>query len=1052
VWRKGQVLPGKEENDSGVEHMMKSIFRWKVRAARRPGLAAFCVAMLFLHAPQGLIGGTVGRVVAIGGHASDLAIDEARGVLYVANFTANRIEVMSLGDGSVQTSINVPAQPSSISLSPDARYLVVAHYGNFQAPASSGNGLTVIDLSNNNARQSFVLGSPPLGVAFGIDNRALVATSTEFLLFDPVTGNTQTIGTISNVTTKSLPQPLSSFPSNVVGASMAASGDGLWIYGTAAVAGQSGSTANVTLEFGYNVTTGSLQAIFWNWSPPPGPRVVSVNFDGSLHMTGWAVHDRQMDLALNQLAQTAGTFNIGTHVFDHSRGLMYVQYVEDQQTQQPSASPPVLQVLDAESLAVRERLNLTENFSGKSLLNSDSSVLYGISDSGIQIVPVGDTSRVPRLVASRSNVVFRGNFCDRRISSQEVTLLDPSGGNTDFSLTVSTAGVTVTPSRGVTPATIRISVDPNAFQNQKGTLSVNIEVATARGVNQPSPIRVLINNREPDQRGTVVNVAGSLVDLIPDPVRDRFYVLRQDTNQVLVYDGATQTQIASLKTANVPTQMAITFDRRHLLVGHNAAQVIKVYDLETLEESLPIRMPGGHYPVSVAASGNAILAASRVSGPVNKISRVDFLARRASALPTLGVYENNINLNTVLVASPNGGSILIAQADGNLMLYSANADTFTISRKDSASLSGAYAASSFNQYVIGNTLLNASLAPVRTFETTTGKSSGFAFLDQGGFRTTAPDTASPGVIQRVDPSSGSLARATRMIEAPVLPATSSTAAQLAQSQNWQHIFTRTVAPLYNRNAVVNLTTSGFTVLPWNFDAAVAPPRLERVVNAADRTGSVAPGSLVSIMGAELSPINQATQQMPLPTALGESCLTVNGVPVPVIFVSPSQINGQLPFQVDGNVTMILRTPGGVSDNFNLTILPTAPGVFRNATAGTQQDLPAVYRARNGLLVTASNPVHRGDTISIYLTGLGRTSPAVEAGVPAPDPPVSVVVAPVVTLAGVDLPVEFAGLSPGSIGVYQINVRVPPNVPPGLDQALTISQGSSATTLSVRVVD
>jgi uncharacterized protein (TIGR03437 family) len=105
-----------------------------------------------------------------------------------------------------------------------------------------------------------------------------------------------------------------------------------------------------------------------------------------------------------------------------------------------------------------------------------------------------------------------------------------------------------------------------------------------------------------------------------------------------------------------------------------------------------------------------------------------------------------------------------------------------------------------------------------------------------------------------------------------------------------------------------------------------------------------------------------------------------------------------------------------------------------------------------LLVTASNPVHRGDTISIYLTGLGRTSPAVEAGVPAPDPPVSVVVAPVVTLAGVDLPVEFAGLSPGSIGVYQINVRVPPNVPPGLDQALTISQGSSATTLSVRVVD
>ncbi len=1033
---------------------MKSIFRWTVREARRPGLVACCAAMLFLHAPQALIGGAVGRVVAIGGHASDLAIDEARGVLYVANFTANRIEVMSLGDGSVQTSLNVASQPSAISLSPDARYLVVAHYGNFQAPATTANGLTVIDLSNNNARQSFVLGSPPLGVAFGVDNRALVATATEFLLFDPATGNTQTLGTISNVTTKALPQPLSSFPTNVVGASMASSGDGLWIYGSAAVAGQTGSTANVTLEFGYNVTTRSLQAYFWTWAPPPGPRVVSVNFDGSLHMTGWAVHDRLMDIGLNQLTQSSGAFHIGTHVFDNARGLVYAQYAETPRTQQAQQTtpPPVLLVLDAESFAVRERLGLTENFSGKSLLNSDSSVLYGISDSGIMIVPIGDMSRVPRVVANRSDVVFRGNFCDRRISSQEVTLLDPSGGNTDFTLTVSTPGITVTPSRGVTPATIRINVDPNTFQNQKGTVAVNIEISSSRGANLPNPIRVLINNREPDQRGTIVNLAGTLVDLISDPARDRFYVLRQDTNQVLVYDGATQTQIAALKTANVPTQMAVTFDRRHLLVGHDAAQLIKVYDLETLEESLPVRMPSGHYPRSVAASGKAILAASRVSGPKNKISRVDFLARLATELPTLGVYENDISVNTVLVAAPNGGSILVAQADGNLMQYNANADTFTISRKHSTTLSGAYAASSFDQFVIGNTLLNASLVPVRSFETTTGRSSGFAFLDQGGFRTTAPDQASPGVIQRVDPATGSLARATRMIEAPVLPLAVTTGQQQNQNQDWQQTFTRTVAPLYSRNAVVNLTTSGFTVLPWNFDAAVAPPRLERVVNAADQTGSVAPGSLVSIFGADLSPVNQATQQMPLPTALGESCLTVNGVPVPVIFVSPRQINGQLPFPVDGNVTMILRTPGGVSDNFNLTILPTAPGVFRNATAGTQRDLPAVFRSGNGLLVTPSNPVHRGDTISIYLTGMGRTSPAVDAGVPAPDPPASVVIAPAVSLAGVDLPIDFAGLMPGSIGVYQINARVPHHVRPGLEQALIISQGSSATTLSVRVID
>ncbi len=56
---------------------------------------------------EGLMAAPFGRVIPIGGQASDLAIDESRGVLYIANFTANRIEVMSLADGAIQTSINV---------------------------------------------------------------------------------------------------------------------------------------------------------------------------------------------------------------------------------------------------------------------------------------------------------------------------------------------------------------------------------------------------------------------------------------------------------------------------------------------------------------------------------------------------------------------------------------------------------------------------------------------------------------------------------------------------------------------------------------------------------------------------------------------------------------------------------------------------------------------------------------------------------------------------------------------------------------------------------
>src|SRR5580704_13846895 len=143
-------------------------------------------------------GATFGTVVSVGGQASDLALDETRGVLYIANFTANRIDVMSLSDHIVHTSINVAAQPSSIALSPDGHYLVATHFGNAAAPGSPSNALTVIDMTNQGT-QTFSLGNAPLGVAFGADGIALVATTTDFLLFDPTTGATQELNTLANV-------------------------------------------------------------------------------------------------------------------------------------------------------------------------------------------------------------------------------------------------------------------------------------------------------------------------------------------------------------------------------------------------------------------------------------------------------------------------------------------------------------------------------------------------------------------------------------------------------------------------------------------------------------------------------------------------------------------------------------------------------------------------------------------------------------------------------------------------------------------------------------
>jgi len=82
-------------------------------------------------------GATIGKVVAIGGNASDIALDSSRKVLYIANFTANRIEVMSQDDGRIQTSINVAANPSSLALSPDGKYIAAATGRTLEAMAQS---------------------------------------------------------------------------------------------------------------------------------------------------------------------------------------------------------------------------------------------------------------------------------------------------------------------------------------------------------------------------------------------------------------------------------------------------------------------------------------------------------------------------------------------------------------------------------------------------------------------------------------------------------------------------------------------------------------------------------------------------------------------------------------------------------------------------------------------------------------------------------------------------------------------------------------------------
>ncbi len=1039
--------------------------------------------------------GTFGTVIPIGGEGADLALDETRGFLYVADFTANRIEVMSLATNQIQTSINVPAQPSTLALSPNGHWLLVGHYGNNSAPASQQSGLTLIDLTNNYAQQNFSLGSPPLGVGFGVDGNALVVTTTSFMIFNPTSGTTSTITSISAAAAQAIPVPVVNFPPNISGASVATSADYTAIYGLAD-----------NLMFYYDAVHHTPYYGNYTSTPAQGPRAVSVAADGSYAVMGWL----RVNQALQDTAEfgnsasasntPSGILNIGGHAVDSKNNVVYSQVtLGTGVTSNGQGVAPALQIMAADNLTVLDTIFLPENLAGKALLKSDSSVVYALSQSGVMVLPVGSLSKYPRIQTSAQNVLFLDDYCSRNATSQTFTISDPGGNHTPFSIASSNPGVTVSPSSGVTPAVITVRVDPNQFTSQNGTTVVSLSISSVTAIDSAPAVTVLVNAPQPSQRGTIVPIPGTLVDLLSDNSRLQYYVLRQDTNQVLVYNGTNNTQIAMLHTCPRPMSMTETFDGNKLLVGCDAAHIIDVYDLNALQPLAPIDAQSG-YTQSIATSNGLTLAVMRDgAGGQPYIAAVDLILNQATKLPTLGVYQNQLsNVNTVLSPSPNGSTILIASADGHTMLYDANVNSFTVSRQDFQSLTGAYASSAFGQYVVGGSILNASLVPMAVINTQGAEPSGFAFVGQNGYMTSSPGTTSPGVIEAVNLATGGAIQPTAMVESPALAnqppiavagtvcttttsggssqdvcqtgltltttncatntnnstgaATTTCATTTSTLLPPANSFTRSLVMLADGSAFINLTSSGVTILPPGYAASVQPPQINAVVSSADFKSAAAPGGLISLFGTSLAPTNQATTQVPLPTALAQSCLSVNGQLMPLIFVSQTQVNAQMPFQAVGDVVLVMHTPAGVSPNFNMVVQVNAPAVFLSGTAGPLMDLPIVIRDATNLLVTSSDPVHIGDILTLYTTGLGAVSPVIGNGLPGPTSPFAqAIVPPTVTLGSATLNVSFAGLAPGEVGVYQINAAVPSDAPQGLNVPLTISQGGASQTVTVRVV-
>src|SRR5271157_4185829 len=231
-----------------------------------------------------------------------------------------------------------------------------------------------------------------------------------------------------------------------------------------------------------------------------------------------------------------------------------------------------------------------------------------------------------------------------------------------------------------------------------------------------------------------------------------------------------------------------------------------------------------------------------------------------------------------------------------------------------------------------------------------------------------------------------------------------------------------------------ITIAGQTFTMTQDAAAVVTgqgPTLGGVVNAADYTANFAPGMIVSLFGTNFAAAVNLASTIPLPNNLaGVSVEVVDGSQVlnaPLFFVSQLQINAQLPFNMtSSSVQVRVHNSQGVSGTQTIAITPRSPRLFTQTQDGKGDAV--VVHADYGV-VNANSPAAPGETLILFLTGLGAVSPAIAAGQAGGDgsasKPVNLVSDTVsVSVDGFPATVPFAGLAPYYVGLYQVNFQVP----------------------------
>ena len=215
-----------------------------------------------------------------------------------------------------------------------------------------------------------------------------------------------------------------------------------------------------------------------------------------------------------------------------------------------------------------------------------------------------------------------------------------------------------------------------------------------------------------------------------------------------------------------------------------------------------------------------------------------------------------------------------------------------------------------------------------------------------------------------------------------------------------------------------------------------------VSNAAGATpgSTVGPGSLISITGQNLSPQTDLGPVNPLAQTIDGVTVTVNDYILPLLYVSPQQINAQVPFEMsDGDYTLLVHSPGQPDVSATFTVARNSPGLFGQSL---NSQTYAIALHADGSVITPDNPAQGGETISLLGTGFGPYATPVVDGFFPPAPPPALADSVSISVGNQNPTPTWSGAAPGYAGVSMTTFQVPPTLAGSGTVQLTVSVNSA----------